>query len=343
MTDEQRPPISLDVLEGHAFEDIVERLLTKMGFLIHGRQASADGGIDMIADRNEPITGGKFVIQCKRYASAVGEPIIRDLYGVVQSERANKGILITTAGFTREAVAFAAGKPLELIDGNALRGLLFRHGITLEQPEGITIGPGIGVVYSQLCKPFDDIRAESQELSDGLAFVARKSVTLRQYVARIDTAGDAIESGINFLGPVLSSMAPLMSVSDLTREQDLLLRSNITQLLEAARALVEAQRQASAIVPPPEFARSHALFLKIVPEVLSEVAKVTADVRECIETGVKSPQHTIKLNLRVPSLVAREQLFKVTPGERLTRFLRPLAQVLARGLFNTLFGRRRRR
>src|SRR5262249_47008340 len=159
--------------------------LTKMGFLIRGRQASADGGIDMIADRHEPITGGKFVVQCKRYASTVGEPIIRDLYGVVQSERANKGILITTAGFTRGAVIFAAGNPTEPIDGGALRGLLSRHGIIVEQPEGIRIGPGIGVVYTHFCKPFDNIRAESQQLSEGLAFVTRRSVTLAQYVARI--------------------------------------------------------------------------------------------------------------------------------------------------------------
>src|SRR5262249_283466 len=139
-----------------------------------------------------------------------------------------------------------------------------RHGIIVEQPEGIRIGPGIGVVYTHFCKPFDNIRAESQQLSEGLAFVTRRSVTLAQYVARIETPEDAIESGINFLKPVLSSMAALMSASDLTQEQDHLLRSNITQLLEAARALVEAQRQASAIVPPPEVARSHALFLKIV-------------------------------------------------------------------------------
>ena len=36
----------------------------------------------MIAYNHEPVLSGKYIIQCKRYSGSVGEPIIRDLYGV---------------------------------------------------------------------------------------------------------------------------------------------------------------------------------------------------------------------------------------------------------------------
>ena len=54
----------------------------------------------------------------------VGEPVLRDLYGTVMSERAAKGILITTSRFTARAKKFAEDKPLELIDGTLLLQLL---------------------------------------------------------------------------------------------------------------------------------------------------------------------------------------------------------------------------
>jgi len=40
--------------------------------------------------------GGKFVIQAKRYNIIVPKSAIRDLYGTMMSEGANKGILVTT-------------------------------------------------------------------------------------------------------------------------------------------------------------------------------------------------------------------------------------------------------
>jgi len=107
----------LDTLGGHEFEDLIERLLVKMGFATEGRKRAADGGIDMVGVSNQPLLSGRYIIQCKRYSSSVSSPIVRDLYGVVMSERANKGILITTSAFTSDAIEFAQGKPIELIDG----------------------------------------------------------------------------------------------------------------------------------------------------------------------------------------------------------------------------------
>lgn len=95
-----------------------------MGFNVETTKASGDGGIDLIAYNSQPLLSGKYIIQCKRYTGSVGEPVIRDLYGVVTSERANKGILMTSGVFTKQAQIFAQGKPMELIDGVKMRELL---------------------------------------------------------------------------------------------------------------------------------------------------------------------------------------------------------------------------
>ncbi|MFQ5885722.1 MAG: DNA translocase FtsK, partial [Anaerolineae bacterium] len=60
----------------------------------------------------------------KNWTKPVGAPVVRDLYGVITAENANKGILITTSRFTDSARAFAEGKPLELIDGQMWSDLL---------------------------------------------------------------------------------------------------------------------------------------------------------------------------------------------------------------------------
>ena len=79
----------IDSLGGHEFEELIVKLLEKMGFDIGERKLAADGGIDIIAKNTKPLLEGLYIIQCKRYSKKVGEPVIRDLYGVVHSKNAN--------------------------------------------------------------------------------------------------------------------------------------------------------------------------------------------------------------------------------------------------------------
>lgn len=115
---------------------VCQQLVENMGFETETTKASGDGGIDLIAYNHQPLLSGKYIIQCKRYSGSVGEPIIRDLYGVVMSERANKGILMTTGVFTKSAVAFAEGKPIELIDGNQFNILLKQYNLITDFEQG---------------------------------------------------------------------------------------------------------------------------------------------------------------------------------------------------------------
>src|SRR4030042_7170880 len=117
---------SLDPIE---FENLVKALLIKMGFNATTTKASGDGGIDIIAINEQPIIGGKYVIQCKRYTTGnnIGEPVIRELYGVMHAENANKGILISTSDFSKQAITFAQDKAIELINGNSLMTLFNKY------------------------------------------------------------------------------------------------------------------------------------------------------------------------------------------------------------------------
>lgn len=62
------------------------------------------------------------IFQCKRYKGSVGPGVIRDLRGALDG-RADKGLLLTTGTFTRDAKAEAqraGATPIDLIDGEDL-------------------------------------------------------------------------------------------------------------------------------------------------------------------------------------------------------------------------------
>lgn len=120
------------------FESLITNLFEKMGLDTRATRPSRDGGVDCVAWDNRPIFGGKVIIQAKRYKNTVGVAAVRDLFGTLHNEGANKGILVTTSGYGKAAFDFSQGKPLELLDGGNLLYLLREHsGIEakIEPPE----------------------------------------------------------------------------------------------------------------------------------------------------------------------------------------------------------------
>lgn len=109
------------------FEVLVANLFGKMGLESKLTRASRDGGVDAVAYDARPVLGGKVVIQAKRYRNTVGVEAVRDLYGTMLNEGANKGILVTTSGYGPDAYNFSKDKPVELIDGGGLLYLLREH------------------------------------------------------------------------------------------------------------------------------------------------------------------------------------------------------------------------
>lgn len=122
---------TINTLSGIEFENLCQSLLQQLGFEVETTKQSGDGGIDLIAYNHQAFTSGKYIVQCKRYSGGVGEPIVRDLYGVVTAERANKGILMTTGYFSMSAIKFASDKNIELIDGERLSELLYKNNLLI--------------------------------------------------------------------------------------------------------------------------------------------------------------------------------------------------------------------
>lgn len=125
---------NLAAMDWEDFEHVVRQLFQKMFSArspdaeVHVTRASRDYGVDALVYDPDPIMGGKFVIQAKRYINTVDVAAVRDLYGTVQNEGASKGFLVTTSSFGPDAHRFAKDKPLTLIDGPQLLSLLRQHG-----------------------------------------------------------------------------------------------------------------------------------------------------------------------------------------------------------------------
>ena len=124
--------VNLAAMDWEDFEHLIRELFAKEfsqnGGEVKITQASRDAGVDAVAFDPDPIRGGKIVIQAKRYTNTVGVSAVRDLYGTVMNEGANKGILVTTADYGPDAYGFAKDKPLTLLNGAELLYLLQKHG-----------------------------------------------------------------------------------------------------------------------------------------------------------------------------------------------------------------------
>ena len=115
-------------LKGHPLADFVAHLLNKMGYQTRVSPEGADGGVDIIAHRDElgfepPI----IKVQVKSgEAGTVGDPIVTALYGKVGPTEF--GLFVTLGTFSNPAKQFAREKAnLRLIDGNELVDLIQRH------------------------------------------------------------------------------------------------------------------------------------------------------------------------------------------------------------------------
>lgn len=122
---ESRP--NLMDLTPFEFEQLVGNLFSKMGLETKQTRSSRDGGVDVVAYDMRPLIGGKVVIQAKRYRHTVGVAAVRDLFGTMNHEGANKGILVSTSSYGTDAYEFIKGKPIELIDGGGLLYYLEQH------------------------------------------------------------------------------------------------------------------------------------------------------------------------------------------------------------------------
>lgn len=115
-------------LKGKPFEHFVAHLLEKMGYQTRVSSAGTDGGIDIIAHRDElgfepPI----IKVQVKSVQGSIGSPEVQALYGNIDS-KGEYGLFVTLSTFSIHAKQFANGKyNLRLIDGDEFVNLVLHH------------------------------------------------------------------------------------------------------------------------------------------------------------------------------------------------------------------------
>lgn len=124
-----------------AFERLCRKLLIKSGFIeveVTGR--SGDGGIDGHGIiRIAGLISFPVFFQCKRYKDNIGPNLVRDFRGAMAG-RTDKGLMISTGGFTKEAKAEATRDgvpPIDLISGDLLIDKLkeFKLGVSTRMVE----------------------------------------------------------------------------------------------------------------------------------------------------------------------------------------------------------------
>ena len=135
---ELRNAVAMELLDTLAsvspsfFESIVLDLLHRMGYGASRSDllrvgGSGDGGIDGVISLDK-LGLEKVYVQAKRWQSTVGRPEVQSFYGALAGQRANKGVFITTSGYTAQAIEFARSvEKIVLVDGPRLVELMIDH------------------------------------------------------------------------------------------------------------------------------------------------------------------------------------------------------------------------
>jgi restriction system protein len=114
--------------KGHPLEDFVAELLRAMGYHARGVPPGPDGGVDILASRDELGAEPPLIkVQVKSSDSKTGDPEVSALAGKVKPPH-EFGLVVSLSGFSPQARTSAAHNPnLRLIDGPELVQLLLAH------------------------------------------------------------------------------------------------------------------------------------------------------------------------------------------------------------------------
>lgn len=114
-------------LKGHPLAEFVAHLLSTMGYRTRVSPEGPDGGVDIIAHKDElgfepPI----IKVQVKSGEGSVGDPVVSALSGKLSA--GDHGLIVTLGYFTNQALTFARSRSnLRLIDGDELVELVLQH------------------------------------------------------------------------------------------------------------------------------------------------------------------------------------------------------------------------
>lgn len=121
--------LNIENLFEQEYENLIKVFLENLGLAIWDCKKIDQKGIYITAYYYQPILKGKYIIFVRNhtYSNFVEVGEVRELFGILIHESAQKGILIASSDFTNEAMEFSKGKPLEIINRKNLEQLLQKH------------------------------------------------------------------------------------------------------------------------------------------------------------------------------------------------------------------------
>ena len=120
---------AIDRMSWQDFEILVGEYFRRQGFgVTDNGGGGADGGVDVVLQDGDD----RFLVQCKHWRTQrVGVQPVRELYGVMAAHGVSGGFVVTSGDFTEDAVRFADGLALTLVNGKTLL-----HGIRAQVGSG---------------------------------------------------------------------------------------------------------------------------------------------------------------------------------------------------------------
>lgn len=104
------------------FEQLVGEAFRRQGYSVEETGlGGADGGIDLILRKE----GRRTLVQCKQWKrQQVGVSVVREMFGLLAHHQAHAVKIACIGTYTKDAERFAEGKPIELISGEQLLGMI---------------------------------------------------------------------------------------------------------------------------------------------------------------------------------------------------------------------------
>ena len=132
----------LTSLSRQQFDMLLTQAFRQRGYVIGEiatGQRSAQGSADLILRKS----GEYFLVHSKAWRVALVEvTAIRELDHAMRAQHAAGGFVVTSGSFTREAMGFASGRKIQLIDGRTLREMLNdTAGLPTGVPTVVSLGP----------------------------------------------------------------------------------------------------------------------------------------------------------------------------------------------------------
>lgn len=132
----------LTSLSRQQFDMLLTQAFRQRGYVIGEvavGQRSAQGSVDLVLRKS----GEYFLVHSKAWRVALVEvTAVRELDQAMRAQHAAGGFVVTSGSFTREAMGFASGRKIQLIDGRTLREMLNdTAGMPTGVPSVVTMGP----------------------------------------------------------------------------------------------------------------------------------------------------------------------------------------------------------